>query len=253
MKKICIACGELRQRHGKGMCKQCYSRCWYLENREARLAAGRLWKIKNPNYDKNYRKRNKERIAAQQRLYRQRNTERIKAYQRDYREKHRKELNAHNQRYYYEHHEQEKARRRQYHWEHREKDLAKNRRWMQEHPNAYIEWYQANREKKLAYNRDWEKRNPESGIARKARRAARKRALPDTLTGFEVEQIFKMGRCFYCGAETTLALDHFVPLGADSNVACGTTRANSTVACKSCNSWKGIKMPEQILGQLSLV
>ena len=89
--------------------------------------------------------------------------------------------------------------------------------------------------------------NKELYLAAAHRRLARKRGLPDTLTANDVAEKLAAGQCFYCGATEHLTLDHFLPVIGGG----GTTRANIVIACASCNSSKGAKMPDEYLAQLA--
>lgn len=140
---------------------------------------------------------------------------------------------------------------------HREKRLTWQKQYRQDNPEKVKKskrrYQVAHRKEYNLYKSDWRQENPGKVAAQYARRQARKRSLPSTLSGEEIERKLSIGRCFYCGKETNLGLDHFVPLSARSNIACGTTLANSVAACKSCNSSKNNRMPEEILAQLSFI
>lgn len=111
--------------------------------------------------------------------------------------------------------------------------------------------YQAHKEEYRLRRRQWRRDNPEKVAAIQARRRARENALPSTLSGEQAQQKMAIGYCFYCGRKINLTLDHFVPLGSKANQACGTTLANTVIACGICNSSKRDRLPENILKQLS--
>lgn len=145
-----------------------------------------------------------------------------------------------------------------YQQENRERRSAYVRRWRAENFDRDREnsrrYYQENRERLLANSKRWAKENPEKLVAKSARRRAREKSLPNTLTSEQLEQILSLKYCFYCGREDAkLTLDHFVPLWAEGNVACGTTKANSVAACGHCNSWKSNRLPHKIIKQLILL
>lgn len=103
---------------------------------------------------------------------------------------------------------------------------------------------------KAAYNHKWQKKNPDKAAAGFARRRARKNSLPDTLTLEENKELLAIGQGTY--PEEKLVLDHFIPLGAEKNKACGTTRANMHYIPASLNLTKNVKSPEEIYKQLKL-
>lgn len=149
------------------------------------------------------------------------------------------------------------ANKRRHYRENPERIKTRNRRWKQANPEkarvATRRWLEENAERVRFLGRRWRKENPGKVAANASRRRARKRNLPSTLTGEQAERKLSSLPCFYCGTTTDLTLDHFVPLGVTMNKGCGTTLANTVVACKSCNPSKGTKMPSELLGQLALV
>lgn len=75
-----------------------------------------------------------------------------------------------------------------------------------------------------------------------ARRRARLRGLPDTLTleqWNEIKESFGH-RCAYCGEAGPLEQEHVTPLSKGG----GTTNDNIVPACRSCNSKKGANLVE---------
>jgi len=84
-----------------------------------------------------------------------------------------------------------------------------------------------------------------------ARRRARKRELPDTLTRQDLGALMKAEYCFYCGTslnDDNRHLDHFVPISKRG----GTTRANMVASCAKCNLSKHSSGPAKILAQGTL-
>jgi 5-methylcytosine-specific restriction endonuclease McrA len=96
---------------------------------------------------------------------------------------------------------------------------------------------------RMATEPDYRQRLP----VKKARRRARKRGLPDTLTLEQWRDILDRHdhRCYYCGEEFTddnpLTLDHVVPVSQGG----GTTAANCRPCCYECNQRKGARTPAQ--------
>lgn len=211
---ICKDCGEEKKHHAKGLCGKCYRHQYYLDNRKRILAHNRDWEIEN-----------RER----------RNTSRRRRY-REVPEKYR----AKSQRWRKRNPEKVKEQNYRYYWQNPDKNIARVQRWQEDNKQRYH-----------AYCREWQQKNPEQVKLQHALRRSRERRLPITLDGKESKRRLLTLPCFYCGKRTNLGLDHFVPLARKENKACGTTLANSVVACKSCNSKKHTKMPKEILSQLS--
>ena len=83
-----------------------------------------------------------------------------------------------------------------------------------------------------------------------ARRRERSKQL-DSLIGQQlytlIEAVFNH-RCFCCGSEQALQIDHHYPLSRGF----GLTPDNATLLCKQCNVLKGNKLPEQFYSQNQL-
>ena len=110
------------------------------------------------------------------------------------------------------------------------------------------EWARRNRAHNAALSKAWAKAHPEELRVIGARRAARKKGLPATLT---IQQwcailVAYKYQCAYCGKKETkkrsLTQDHVLPLSKGG----GTTPENIVPACKSCNSAKGDRPPKMI-------
>lgn len=82
------------------------------------------------------------------------------------------------------------------------------------------EYYENNREKVLEYRRNYAKNNPEKARINKQRRRARKRALPDTLT---LEQMNQLGTTCVLTGQENVHLDHIIPISIGHG---GTTYEN---------------------------
>lgn len=82
------------------------------------------------------------------------------------------------------------------------------------------------------------------------RRREKKLGLDPVLSNEEIASIYlRFGnQCFRCGAVENLALDHHRPLSRGY----GLTFANAVLLCKSCNSQKHNKMPEEFYTQEEL-
>lgn len=103
------------------------------------------------------------------------------------------------------------------------------------------EYYQENQEKVKTRAKAYSKSHPEVGQAARARRRARLKALPATLTGEQWKAIKAAYgyRCAYCGCKPKkLTQDHVIPITRNG----GTTPDNIVPACQSCNSSKRNKI-----------
>lgn len=90
----------------------------------------------------------------------------------------------------------------------------------------------------------WRKNNPEQTKAHNAlRRSRRKKALISDLTPEDWIQILhdSNGKCFYCGDERILQIEHKIPLSRGGNH----TKENIVAACAPCNYRKGTKTSEE--------
>ncbi len=109
-------------------------------------------------------------------------------------------------------------------------------------------WQKAHPEKKSIQNKRWQAAHPEVMRTIEQRRRARKRALPATLTAQEWDDLKAKFdyRCAYCGKawfeiEGVLEQEHVIPVTRGGAY----TADNIVPACKSCNSKKGNRTPEQ--------
>lgn len=125
-----------------------------------------------------------------------------------------------------------------------EKARERNRRdWAQRDPEVKrakaSEYYKNNREAKNKVNREWKKRNPDRVAAWRARRKA---VLSVDVDYGQVKRE-EGPNCYLCGLVCQLpTLDHLIPLSKDGIHAA----FNLAVACRSCNSSKGNKLPFEL-------
>jgi len=160
------------------------------------------------------------------------NPDKKKARDCGWREKHKDHIAAYNKRYYEEHREESLAYQRQYRQENGEKVAASNRRHYQKHRGIYA-----------TNSKRWVKENPERAAAIKARRRAREKRVPDTLTTEQSERLLTIGQAMYPGEK--LHLDHIVPISRGG----GTTRANIHFIPATVNHRKGNKLPQETYRQ----
>jgi predicted restriction endonuclease len=152
-----------------------------------------------------------EKKLERQRLYRQEHLEALRAREKTYRQDHAETIRERAKTYRQNHPEVERNRQTRY--RHARRDIIRER------------------------HRAWEIAHPAIEQARCARRRARKRSLPATLTGEQWRAIQRAyhHRCAYCGKRShKLTQDHVIPLTKGG----GTTPDNIVPACLSCNSGK---------------
>ncbi|MCZ7539701.1 MAG: HNH endonuclease [Anaerolineae bacterium] len=245
--KRCSKCGTeypatteffpLRTDTGKlrAQCRPCCSarrHRHYENNREHILEQSRRWKQEN-----------KERRAKTHRAWYDANRETILAKGRQgYHEN--REYNARRARRYHESHREQRSKaRREYYENNRERTLSQNR-----------QWYQNNKEKRLAKSRLWRQANPERAralcrVSQHVRRA-RKRNAAGTHTADDIQRQYEAqhGRCWWCNCDLNgvYHADHLIPLSRGG----GDAPENIVIACSSCNSSKGSKLPHEWCGRL---
>lgn len=144
--------------------------------------------------------------------------------------------------------EKEAAVKRRYAKRHPEKVAASKRRWQRENPEKVAastrRWEENNPERVAARQRRYCQANPEKMAAKNARRAARRRNAPCTLTLKQVEEEFAIARSLYPGED--LHIHHLVPLSKGG----GTTLANIQVIPRELNLTIGDKLPEEVYTQV---
>lgn len=111
-----------------------------------------------------------------------------------------------------------------------EKLLAYRRKWAEDN-REYL------REKERLYREN----NRDRKTVIEARRRARKKSLPDTLTHEETNEILAIfdGKCALCDKPSE-ALDHFIPLKTERG---GTTKENIIPLCQEMNASKQARNP----------
>jgi len=62
--KNCNKCKTETEKLTKGMCHKCYNLFWYQSHKEITKARAKLWKKGNPQANKEYKKRNREKENA---------------------------------------------------------------------------------------------------------------------------------------------------------------------------------------------
>lgn len=190
--------------------------------------------FKDPNEERAYQAAYRVIHRAERIVYRAAHLEEAKARTVDWRAAHPEEVKARNAANYAAHREEKKAYARAYAAAHREER------------NAYNTIYRlSHREKAKARLAAYRAAKPEVHRVACARREARKKGLPATLTAEQWEAIKRAYRyrCAYCGKKPRLLTqDHVVPIKHGG----GTTAENIVPACARCNAAKGARAAPSI-------
>lgn len=238
--KRCSTCGEWKPatpeffNRDRGLrdglnarCKQCrsrYSKQYYAANKEHERERGRA-----------YRAANLDKVRERSRAYRSANPDKMREYyaanadklRADARERwrqNRDERIAQNRAWRAANKDSQREYKRKYYQEHIEEVREYKRQWNEENRarknENYRQWYVANTERQREYHREWSKANRAKRTWYTARRRARKRFLPDTLTAADWQAALDHfgGCCAACGRPPGLwhaiVPDHWIPLVA---------------------------------------
>jgi predicted nucleic acid-binding Zn ribbon protein len=200
-----------------GQCKECYSK-----NRKR-------FREKNKKYlseqDKQRYKRNKNKVLKRVKKYCETHKEQVLAAKKEWYQKN-KERHALKGKLYVERNKEKVKRyKKQYAEQNKEKIKEQNR-----------QLYLKNKEKICNNAKVWRKANPEKRSVSEQRRRSLQKELPSTLNAEQwivAKECFN-NKCAYCGKETGLTQDHFIPLSKSGEYSV----SNIIPACISCNSSK---------------
>lgn len=157
-----------------------------------------------------------------------------------YRETHREELLEKKKQYYLNNKEHCNKKSKEYYEKHKIETKRFSDIWRKNHPEKIKQYtrlrYERHKEHMLVVAQSWKDRNRDAVNTQWQRREAKKKALKATLTKAQWESIKKEfnNRCAYCGEETKLTQDHFVPVSRDGEY----TANNIIPACSKCNCSK---------------
>ena len=194
---------------------------YYENNKEILSEKGKEYRERNADKIKARREGNKECIREYNRRYRLENPD----YFKEYKETNADYIKEQNKKYYQEN----KERIREYRREYLRKNIDKKREYAREHREKNPEWYKE-------YYKWYHKENPDKRSVWWQARRARQESLVSDFTNDEwksAQEHFD-NRCAYCGNETKLTQDHFIPVSAGG----GYTKSNIIPACGACNSSK---------------
>lgn len=127
----------------------------------------------------------------------------------------------------------------------REQERIRGRGFRLKNPAYRRNQYQANPERQRDYNRKYRAENKEARRAAEHRREAHKRNADGTHTAMDEKMQYKVqkGKCHWCGVDVgeIFHVDHVIPLSRGGSNG----PENIVIACVSCNTSKGNKMPNE--------
>ena len=185
-------------------------------------------------YHRDYAARYPEKLKDRSRKWQAAHPERVKAHKAASRARHREEIKAYNATYQVTNREEINARKR-----------ARYAARPEEGRAYAAAWRAANPEKQKARAAVSRKNHQEARRLAQARRQARKKGLPATLTAEQWQAILAVykHRCAYCGKKESkkrpLTMDHVIPIRKGG----GTTSNNIVPACQPCNGSKHANLP----------
>lgn len=210
--------------------------------------------------------------AEQDRRYYDKNREKVKAKVKEWALKNKEKIVDQCRAYYLKNKGRLLKKAQQYAIQNKSKVVEYKRKWKNKNRELvkvrHKEWKKANRERYKIQQREWYERNKEqakqasvkwaktpSGKASFANSAHRRRALKAKTTSEsiadEIKRLLKLAKaCYYCERPFSKTLkptiDHILPL----NKGGSHTIDNLCLACKSCNSKKNAKHPEEWAKQI---
>lgn len=172
-----------------------------------------------------------------------------KAYHRQYYLAHKDALKASSIKYYAEHKDEIKTKTHIAYPAKCAEAKLRAQQWSKDNPGKVaaraVKWQAENKARRAVIRKRWWDKNHEKarGYARK-RRDQRKAVgeVKHTLVGILAATIYMQfdNTCVKCGGAEHLSLDHHMPLSAGYPLELG----NAVILCRSCNSSKGNKFPE---------
>lgn len=199
------------------MCEAASALKWYHNNKERAAETGKL-----------YRENNREKLRESYKIYNKENKEK----RAEWYKQNRKEIDT--RRFEYKKQWEKNSKRRK----------LQKKRWNNEHKekiSGYAKKYRdKNKEKLLELRRQWGKLNRDKLNINEHRRNAKRKVLPNTLSSeqWEACKLFFDNKCAYCGMESHLEQDHFMPISREGEY----THNNIIPSCKTCNCSKGNRL-----------
>lgn len=220
---------------------------------------------------KEYREKNKEKIAEKKKVYYEENKDELLEKSRKWHSENKDKASIRSKEYRKNNHDEILKKQRLHYQENRDKILDKNKEYYTDNKDSIREinkkWVENNRHVSNAIKKRWKERNPdcikeyeknnrdkhnernkkyrstEKGILTSNnhtnKRRARKKELEASLNKYQWMECKKYfdNKCCYCGNEGKLQQEHFIPLSKGGEY----TINNIVVACKTCNCNKSDK------------
>lgn len=245
--KICVKCKrELtldnfyktkRNRDGlAGECKSCSSEY----NKQYRNCPGKREKIADQS--RKYNEVNKVSIAKKVSEYYDEHKEETSEYQKQYRKDNREYISNHDKKYYLDNKESIDEYHRKYYLDNKDSVNERIGKYQQSNQDSIIKWrkqyYLEHKIVHAARSKRYRENNRERCNTMTQKYIAKKRALPNTLTNEQWEEI-KLhfdNKCCYCGQANPLAREHFMSMSKGGEF----TTNNVLPSCQPCNSSKGV-------------
>ncbi|MEK5109878.1 hypothetical protein MHI57_24765 [Cytobacillus sp. FSL K6-0129] len=189
-----------------------------------------------------YYEENRDKITERMHKYREENRDKITERMRKYYEENHYRIAEVKHKYYEENRDKITERMRKYREENRDKEAERSRKWYEENRDKMAEirrkYYEENRDRIAEVKRKYYENNREKFYIRDAKRRARKRALPDTLTESEYAKTLDYfgNACALTGETTDLHREHALPLAIGHG---GTVRENMYPMAGRLNLSKG--------------
>jgi 5-methylcytosine-specific restriction endonuclease McrA len=186
---------------------------------------------KNPDYSRQYRAANRDKVRAQKRAYYHRQIELdpigTRAKRKVYDDARRELLREKARRYYKEHREEIAVKSKEYRKRKSEEIRARNKRYRNARPDKNAEWQRRYHLKNARYYR-----------AYRVNRRAKELGAEGDHTPEDIDRIYEKqgGRCLYCGTDLngSFHVDHFIPIVRGGR----NSPPNLALACPHCNHTK---------------
>lgn len=242
-------------------CKKCNSlkgKKYHKNNKEKINKCKKNYYANNKNItlgrQKIYYENNKEAIKVRHKKYNRDNIEALKEYGKIYRINNKEKEKGRSREYYKNNKGQVKVRTNKYKEDNKEAIKESSKRYRENNKEAIKEsgmrYYQDNKETIKERCAEYYKDNKNKAKERKRKRRARKIAVNENYTKMDERVTYSVFNyeCFNCKSTYNLALDHHYCLN-DGNPL---TIDNAVILCRSCNSSKGTKKPEEFYNKLQL-
>lgn len=245
MMKTCSKCGIEKKLEcfSKNKCKpdglqnQCkVCRKQYRQRNKSKLA----------EYNKQYYLDNKEKINEHNRQYSMENKEYFQQYRKNNRER---EIER-NKQYRLVNKEKIALKDKRYNLNNKDKISVRKKKYYQKNKEYYKQYRLHNKEKKAEYQKQYRLDNLELHKNHSRKRRALKVSVKEIYTQKDEQFTRELfgHRCFICGSIENLTIDHHFPL----SLGCALTRNNAVLLCQGCNSSKRDKLPSDFYDEAIL-